>query len=276
MKNLIKNILSVFISCIAYPLKEKNKLAKLYTFFSKLLYSKENTLEYDSVNNLFWCKHNELYLYSESVPTYKFSLDKTYRAVLKVCCKVYIPKLNDIVIDIGAGVGTETMFFIQKIGEGGKLFNFEASPSTYNRLELLIEKNRVKTCENFNIAVSGKEGEIWIEEIEDHQKAQINNNKKGIEVKAISLDEFIKEEGIIKINFIKVNIEGAEYEMIDGMKDSIKITENIAISCHDFLFEENGRIRNKTLTFLKENGFTTFENNTGHQVVDSWVYGKRI
>lgn len=55
------------------------------------------------------------------------------------------------------------------------------------------------------------------------------------------------------IDFLKENIEGSEYEMIDGMHDSIGKVKNTAIFCHDFLFENNNRILNK--------------------VLDSWIYG---
>ncbi|HWY10916.1 MAG TPA: FkbM family methyltransferase [Bacteroidia bacterium] len=275
MKNIIKKIINVFIAGLTYPINDKIKIAAIYSFFSKLLYSKDNTLEFDAKNNIYWCKHKDLYLYSEREPTFKFSLEKLYKTANRICCRAYVPKLDDIVIDVGAGVGTETVFFVQKIGDNGKLFNFEASPSTYSKLKLLSEKNKMKVCKNINMAISAKEDKIWIEEQEEHQKAQINPNKKGTEVKAISLDSFIKEEGLTKINFIKVNIEGAEYDMIDGMKETISITENIAISCHDFLFENKSKIKDKVINFLRENNFEISENNTGHQVVDSWIYGKK-
>ena len=275
MKSIFKNLLIIFVNTITLPIKNKRRIARIYSFFSKRLFSPSNSLEYDKENDVYWCKHNQTYLYAESLPTFNFSQKKLYEGASRICCKKYIPTTNDVIVDVGAGVGTEFMFFIDKIADKGMLYNIEASPNTFTKLELLSKKNKIQTCKNFNLAISSSEGEIWIEEDVEHQKAQINTNKKGNQVKAMSLDNFIKENNIGKINYLKINIEGAEYEMIDGMTEAIKITENIAVSCHDFLFEVNDRIRNKILVFLKENGFTIFENETGHQVVDSWIYGRR-
>jgi FkbM family methyltransferase len=275
MNKLIKAIISKIILILLLFIKSPRSVAKLYSFFSRWLYDKNNTLEYDERNKLYWCKFKSLYLYAEYKPTFNFSVKKLYRNAEKICCLNYRPLKNDVIVDVGAGVGTELGYFIEKIGEGGKVFNIEASPSTFHLLNELKVKNNSSNVLNFNIAISNKNGSIWIEENSEHEKARINSSANGTEIKALTLDQFVLNNNINIINFLKVNIEGAEYDMIDGMAESIKITQNIAISCHDFLFDVNDRIRNKVLAFLKENDFTTFENETGHQVVDSWIYGKR-
>lgn len=275
MKNLIKAIISKTISFLMVFMKSPTSIAKLHSFFNRFLYDKNNALEYDERNNLYWCKFKSLYLYAEYKPSFKFSIKKLYSDADRICCLNYKPLNNDVIVDVGAGVGTELIYFIEKIGKGGKLINIEASPSTFHLLKELTLKNNLSNVLNFNLAISNQNGSIWIEENSEHEKAQVNTSEKGVEIKALTLDQFVINNNISVINFLKVNIEGAEYDMIDGMIETIKITKHVAISCHDFLFDNKDRIRNKALTFLKANGFTTFENKTGHQVVDSWVYGKK-
>jgi hypothetical protein len=72
-----------------------------------------------------------------------------------------------------------------------------------------------------------------------------------------------------------MNIEGAEVDAIQGMEKSIKLVKNIAVSCHDFLSEGTNRgIYNTFHTFLSDNNFQIFTENTGSVVRDSWIYGK--
>jgi hypothetical protein len=73
-----------------------------------------------------------------------------------------------------------------------------------------------------------------------------------------------------------MNIEGAELDVIKGMEHTIKITNSIAISCHDFLFESKStKIKDAVKDFLIQNGFYVEERNSGKEVLDSWVYGKK-
>jgi FkbM family methyltransferase len=276
MKRRIKKLASTLINFLSGFIRDHNKRASLYSTFSRWFVDKNNRVIYDNKNSIYWFKNNDVYLYAENEPTFNFNLIKLKLDAERICCKFYKPKLGDVVIDVGAGVGTELVYFISKVGQIGKIYCLEASPSTFKKLELLSINNKFKNTFSYNIAITASNGEVWIEEMDAHEKAKINNSKHGTSVKSITLDDFILKEKIDKVDYLKVNIEGAEEEMLEGMKTSISIIENVAISCHDFLFKENNsKIRNKVIAFLKSNGFVVFENNTGHKVVDSWVYGKR-
>ena len=143
-------------------------------------------------------------------------------------------------------------------------------------LEDMCRKNEMKNSFNFNTAISGFNGKIWMEETDRFEVNQINRDKKGIEIDCLTLDEFVKRNNISSVDLLKVNIEGAELEMIRGMNDSVGIIRNIAVSCHDFLFEENKHIMETVAGFFREHGFEISYNQTGNQVTDSWIYAKKI
>lgn len=116
-----------------------------------------------------------------------------------------------------------------------------------------------------------------MEEQDNYRINQINDQFKGVEISSFTLDNFVREKEISIINFLKVNIEGAEYDMVDGMQESIEIIENLAISCHDFLADnEDEKIKNKIVKFLEKNNFEIYFRETGDKVLDSWIYGKKI
>lgn len=276
MNSILKKILLKAVRLIAKLYTKNSKKASFFGFISKMTINKSNEVLYDDENKFYWLKNQEYFLYAENEPTFNFNYDKLEADANRICCKYYLPKSGDTIVDVGAGVGTELVYFVKHIKNSGKVYSIEASPTTFKKLNLLSLNNNFLNSYCHNLAISDSNGEVWIEEIEAHEKAKINNSKSGISIKSITLDEFVEMENIKKINYLKVNIEGAEEQMLEGMKSCLSIIDNVAISCHDFLFKDNNsKIRNKVVSILKSNGFIIFENNTGHKVVDSWVYGKR-
>jgi FkbM family methyltransferase len=209
-------------------------------------------------------------------PYFDFSEKEIYQRCVNIFCKHCKLENGDTVIDIGAGVGTEVCYFTDQIGTNGNLYNLEASPSSYKTLKTLTEKNRLKNCHNFNLAISNSQEPIWMEEGDNYVVNTVNKEAKGVLIQATTLDQFIVKNSISSIKLLKVNIEGAEFDMIDGMTEAINIIENVAISCHDFLFNKDPLIRDKVVSFLTANQFEIFYENTGNKVLDSWIYGKKI
>jgi hypothetical protein len=98
----------------------------------------------------------------------------------------------------------------------------------------------------------------------------------GIQIDMVTFDSIIADLAIEKIDFVKVNIEGSEVAMIEGMSESIKKIENIAISCHDFLYDyKSSQIRKNMTNFLQDNGFVVSHYPDSDIVRNSWIYGKR-
>jgi FkbM family methyltransferase len=188
----------------------------------------------------------------------------------------YKPKLGDVILDIGAGVGTETLIYSMRIGNG-KVFAIEAHPETYNSLNYLVELNGFKNIFVSNIAISDLEGIVYIDNKDNHvENAILINEKSGIPINAYTLDKFVRSNNIYHIDYLKMNIEGSEYNAINGMKNTINMTDFVAISCHDFLFSKSSGIIKKTITdFLLSNGFTLTWKETGDIIQDSWIYGHK-
>jgi len=256
----------------------KNEKLRRYCLIiaTKMFKNPKNNIEFDKENNWYWLKKGNKYLQFVKRPYFDFSEKEMNQRCLQIFCKYYLPRVGDLIIDIGAGIGTEICFFEDRIKNQGKLYNIEASPSNFYGLQQVTKKNKFKNCYNFNFALSNNNEPIWMEENENYVVNKINKEAKGLKIEAITLDQFVIINQIKKINLLKVNIEGAEYDMIDGMKESAKIIVNIAISCHDFLFNKKQNIKNKVVLFLKENNFEIFYEDSGNEVLDSWIYGKKV
>ena len=180
------------------------------------------------------------------------------------CLLYYTPKTGDVILDVGAGVGRDTFIFSSEVGESGKVVAVEAHPTTFMCLSKMCEYNKLKNVTALNLAVTDKESRVIIEDSKDNpvDNRLINDETKGIPVNSKSVDQIVNELGITHIDFLKMNIEGAEKLAIKGMTDTIKRTRQVCIACHDFLAEPYNDMEMNTkqpvIDFLKKNGFKVF------------------
>jgi len=140
--------------------------------------------------------------------------------------RVYV-KRGDVVLDIGANIGVQSLLFSKLVGKDGKVFSFE--PVTHAVLSINIEKNDIN---NVIVVPKGISNEVGTGEIEvsdyclDSSIARREytrgyyTHKRVIDL--ISLDIFAEEMGLEKIDFIKMDIEGVEELAIRGAKEVIK------------------------------------------------------
>lgn len=213
----------------------------------------------------------------DKFPWWAITYERLYQNVMNICCQYYMPKIGDIVFDIGAGVGSETLIFSDFVGDTGRVYSIEANPKTFEYLKKMSFLNNLKNVYLINVAISDKKGYTYIENKKHHVSNRITDSKKNsILINTISIDELVEENHLKKIDFLKVNIEGAEIEMIKGMNKSIHKIRNFAISCHDFLFGNKTDIKESLIHFFSNHGFEIHTVSTGHPVRDSWIFGRKI
>jgi FkbM family methyltransferase len=168
--------------------------------------------------------------------------------------KYYKVKRGDIIVDAGAYLGHFTILAARKAGETGKVIAFEPDKTNYNvlkkniasaKLNNVILINKALFNRNSKIALSGKFNLCYV-------------SKEGRDRRTVdcaTLDNELKRLNVNKINLIKMDIEGAELEAIDGAKETLKNTSNLAIACYH---KRNGRKTGEILEpLLKQKNFKT-------------------
>jgi FkbM family methyltransferase len=196
------------------------------------------------------------------------------------------PGLGDCIFDIGAGMGTEVPTYCGLVGNKGKIYCFEPHRKSASIARRLIAINGFSNVEVHELGLSNQDGELLISD--DPDSLGINSTVREdllagpvLKTKSTTLDAFIKLHNINKINFLKMNIEGAEVSALEGASEALKITENVAISCHDFIsdFEGGGdemRTKEKIRMILKDAGFTIHERtNDERPVIRDMLYGNK-
>jgi FkbM family methyltransferase len=172
----------------------------------------------------------------------------------------YTPRAGDVVFDVGAGVGAETLLFSRLVGPRGRVVSLEAHPRTYERLERLCRVNRLANVVPLQVAAADEDGELAISDFDQYLLNRVvPPETDSIAVQTRRIDTIADELGITRIDLLKMNIEGAERIAIRGLERIIATTRHVCISCHDFLADDGGadELRTKEVVreFLLDHGF---------------------
>ena len=145
------------------------------------------------------------------------------------------------IVEIGSNMGYYSLIISSKIGDTGRLFAFEANPDTYQILRDNIEingfNNRVTLEKRAvidkveKIAFQKLTKNLATSSIVEYSKLnQYSEELEIIKVDATSLDQYFDNKDI-KIELIKMDAEGSEPRIFEGMKNLIINNANLTIIC---------------------------------------------
>ncbi len=164
------------------------------------------------------------------------------------------------VIDIGAHVGYYTTFAATLVGGEGKVLAFEPDPATYKLLCKNIEINGFRNVVPVQKAVAREVSTRQMYLRPDGRTSRLHHTGETltVQVEAVSLDQYLGT--LSKVDFIKMDIEGAEYEALLGMEGMIKHNDNLTLVTEfcPFLMERAGYNPGDYLRRLSELGFTLY------------------
>jgi FkbM family methyltransferase len=194
--------------------------------------------------------------WKEEVPTY-------FRDAKDFWFTRYQPAAGDVIVDVGAGRGEDVLPFAKAVGATGKVLAVEAHPETYHRLNRLCHLNHLDNVIAIHAALLDSPGTVRIEDGHNWESSTVRTDGNGSPVAATTLDDLCSEHAITHIDFLKMNIEGAEKRALLGMHSSIGNISKICVCCHDFRANrghgEEYRTRDFVMEFLRSNGFTVFD-----------------
>lgn len=189
-------------------------LAKIYLKIGKTVLPK--FIEYDD-HNFFLESEDSVNLAIFGYEHEKFELNLFKNSLKK----------GDVVLDMGANIGLYSLAAAKIVGNSGKIYSFEPDPITFKNLKKNIESNKYNNVELINKAVSNKTGTITFTSSENitsrsknHIKTADEQEKNSIKIHTIKMDDFFENKNNV-INVIKMDIEGAEFEALKGMKKII-------------------------------------------------------
>ena len=143
-----------------------------------------------------------------------------------------ILKPGDTFIDVGANIGWFTLIASREVGEEGRVIAFEPDPESFDILRRNVTVNKCPNVILEKDALSNKRGTIWLY-IHDknkggHSLLKSDERSQRVEVQALTLDEYL--QGFErKIALVKMDTEGAEGLILEGMQSTIQTQDRMDI-----------------------------------------------
>lgn len=233
---------------------------------------------YNWLTKVFFDKHTGFYYYMRYGEKIYIRYPRHYlpeKDIRWLCENIiyhyYTPKANEQVVDLGAGYGDEAIF-LKKVSPSIKYLAVEAQPVIYeclsNTFSHLGDQYRASPF------VISTEKDVRF--VSQYSYAAVGSVEKGyIEIPTLTWVEFVARYNIDNIDLLKMNIEGAEKNLISSI-DDFSMIKRLIISCHDFR-ANNGdgeffRSKEIVLKKLQENNYKIQSFNFGIRWADDWIF----
>lgn len=139
-------------------------------------------------------------------------------------------KPGNVIIDVGAAFGFYSYMFSKIAEPNGQIFAFEPDPHYAPFLRDLVEAKKLSNVKIIPYAAWHKDAKLELYTCQENPgenslfRAPIH--QKSVSINAVSIDEYIN---LPFINFIKIDVQGAEYYVIIGMQNLIRRSSDIVI-----------------------------------------------
>lgn len=165
---------------------------------------------------------------------------------------------GEVIIDIGAHIGTFSVWAAQK-AVSGRVISFEPNPENYALLEENRDLNELTNLYIVNSAVSAGRGQAKLFTSNYHNMTHSffeEGTRDHTLVDTLSLSDILQEFSLVKVHFLKIDAEGAEYQIILNTPAEVLLRiDKIFIEYHDYL--DHGYTYKDLIDYLAENGYKT-------------------
>ncbi|GGZ93567.1 FkbM family methyltransferase [Algibacter mikhailovii] len=164
---------------------------------------------------------------------------------------------GDVVFDIGGNIGQYALMFSELVGNKGKVFSFEPDYKNFSFLQFNTNINKKKNLFCLNNGIGAEEGilEFYRDSetggrMGSFKREFVKKRYKGFkeQVEIIKCDSLINKYGIP--NFVKIDVEGFEYEVLKGLKSVLKETI--------FFIEVREETKEKVFQYFKHKNYTCY------------------
>jgi FkbM family methyltransferase len=168
---------------------------------------------------------------------------------------VYKPRPGDVIVDIGAGRGEDVFAFSRAVGPAGRVYAIEPHPVSFQALEKLCTLNGLTNVTRLNYACVDEPASLQIETLPIWESNYVRTGQAtatSYPVEGVTFDSLCRRHGIDRIDFLKMNIEGAERRALPGCREALGRARSVCIAAHDFRAARGEGEDFRTLAFVRE------------------------
>jgi FkbM family methyltransferase len=218
-------------------------------------------------DGIIWLADEEVAIYTSadnyiewtilSTGTYEDEINK----LIRICLKD-----GDTALDIGANIGLQSIRMSQVVGTKGKVLAFEPLVHLQEKFKRNIDLNRAANVKLFSYALSNVESEAnfninrgsW-----NQGTFNISNRQDGSEVQHVIIkvaDDLPDIKLLTRLDLVKIDVEGFEYQVLSGLKQTISIHKPRIIFEYDKNYwQANGQSITECFEFLSNLGYTIYQ-----------------
>ena len=201
---------------------EKSKIIYMIAWLSRLLNDEQLTQLFGAEENFYTdeepIKYKDYTIHGLDFECKKELFSELYRM------RHVSPEKGDVIFDIGAYLGDSAIFFANYVKDKGKVYAFEPIKPNYNQLKNNIEFNSLSDIIQIeNIGISNRSGTLkGVTSDEGGPWSFLGEERGDIDVEVTTIDEFVKSNNVKDVDYIKIDVEGLEKEVIEGATETIR------------------------------------------------------
>ncbi len=244
----------LFLRYVNYKIKRKSKKWKNAPTkkFRKIIGGIKINYDFKNVD------YGEMYLKQIYFDEYEMPVVEMIKRYLKP---------GDTFIDVGANIGYITAVAANEVGENGEVHTFEPVPIYFHYLEKIAIFNKKYKIFTNKVALGNKKQiakmQITLPPHTGGSSLILNNSsakitKKIIKVPVVRLDDYIKNNSLSKISLIKIDVEGFEFQVLQGLENYLNSKNKKPVIIMEFTQNVYGSsivLRNFE-NFITKHGYT--------------------
>lgn len=160
-----------------------------------------------------------------------------------------------LIIDCGSNIGLSVLYF-KKLYPNAKVIAFEPDHNNFHLLQMNIQNNNLADIELNQSAVWVTNGELTFE-AKESEASHISDKAFGHKVKSVRLNDVLISYS--NIDFLKIDIEGAEFEVLKDISPSLHRVKNLFLEYHGTV-EQTSKL-SEALGLLSHGGFNVYIRN---------------
>jgi FkbM family methyltransferase len=174
---------------------------------------------------------------------------------------------GDVVFDVGANFGWYTTLFAQCVGDGGRVYAFEPVPATYRRLLEHLELNALQaraTVERAAASDTAGQATVYVFKSQSDGCASLahlgNLDHEMIQAPLVRLDDYCRQQGLDRIDFLKCDVEGSELAVLRGCGALLERPDApiVLVEVNDETSQAFGLTRLDVWDYLASRGYDEF------------------
>lgn len=176
---------------------------------------------------------------------------------------------GDTCIDAGCHLGYYTCLMAHLVGPEGRVYAFDANPSSCRRTLRNLALNRLQSAEVMHAALGTDRGTTSFYVSTDDQSGlsslgPIKPHKEILSVPWLRLEDFLRERSIEHIRLLKLDVEGAEELVLEGLGPFLRdhLVDYILVECYDERLKLVDSSTERVASLMQQAGYVCWEYGT--------------